>query len=210
MNKDTAFFLLMSLYRDTDPLYEKIIFLITLNAVLLFFIFLFWAFPEFHFKTRMKQPHLNMTIEVADIPSTKQPPEKPNFPRRPPFPEFVPVLADTVDFPLPLSVDTMLANQTQQIFSENGWWRPEIPARPVVDIIPELQNIRCNGQIKLLLLISKLGKVKQVQLVWAKNLDEECVQRLMAAAQNTRWLPARFQGEYVDCWVEKSYRVQKH
>lgn len=189
---------------------EKRILLVVTNFILLFFILLFWLFPEFKFPSHHSVPELDVTIQVADIPPTRQEPPRQARPARPTLPIFIPLPVETEELPEKLPVDSPFASYAnKQMEGSSSWFQPEVPARPLVDFVPHFQNIHCTGQIKLLLLISKLGKVEDVQLVSSEAMSSECIQAILKAARRSRWIPAMFQGQYVDCWVVKTYRIQK-
>jgi TonB family protein len=163
----------------------------------------FYFFPRFGSISTPKKQAIRITIQVSEIPPTHQPLAK--RPARPPVPEKgIPVVGEEAEFPedLPLS---HLAGETLTIGQAAG--KPvEIPARPLLDVYPDISTTSCKGVVRLLLLVNRTGKIEAVEVLENTTGSQKCLSLAIQAARRSRWLPARINQQPVDSWVTKTYK----
>jgi hypothetical protein len=169
---------------------------------------LFYIFPDFTINRELLTNSIDIKIYLEDIPITSQ---QENF--RPSKNK-----SEKIAIPVPLDVQESSKEIEDDEFA--GESAPEnislpnpiikkivdIPAKSLLDKYPEIQNLNCDGIIKLLLLINKKGVVEQVELIENQTGNADCLQRCMEVAKSGKWIPAKVGTEFVDSWVTKVYK----
>ncbi|NOX37686.1 MAG: hypothetical protein GXO78_09135 [Calditrichaeota bacterium] len=114
---------------------------------------------------------------------------------------WIPVEMEEADLPEDLELDSatgILANSEPATIGESS------EPRPIVDVYPDISRITCNGQVKLLLEVSRKGTVVGVKVLEHSVDNPECLQAAIQAAYQTRWEPGS-----VNTFVVKIYRFKK-
>ncbi len=178
-------------------------FRIALILTLILCITTFYLFPRFGPITTPKKQTIRITIQVSEIPPTHQPFAKKRI--RPQVPEIgVPVVGEEADFPEDLPLNRT-AGDTLTTYQLTG--KPvEIPARPLLDVYPDISTTSCKGVVRLLLLVNRTGKIEAVEVLENTTGSRKCLNLAIQAARRSRWLPARINQQPVDSWVTKTYK----
>jgi len=173
---------------------------------LFFLILLFLSFPDFTIPSRKKIPQIDVNIYVEQIPQTKQNliPRR----RRPIVSEMaIPVPVETEDLPEELPLDSLMYEKGELGDLAVGGRSVEIPAKPILEIYPEVNNLKCKGIIRLLLLVNKNGDVEDIEVLENTTGNAECLKKTLEAARLSKWRPAKVGKEFVSSWVEKKYKI---
>lgn len=181
-------------------------FKIALIFSLLLCIILFYAFPRVGPLHPAQPVPLKITIQVSEIPPTRQ--KKTGKRPRPAPPRWgIPVVAEEADFPedLPLPEIGSTHPQSADITGEVA----ETPARPLLDVYPDISTTSCKGVVRLLLLVNRSGKVENVEVLENTTGSRKCLKLAIEAAKRSRWLPARLRNHPVDSWVTKTYKFNE-
>jgi len=141
-------------------------------------------------------------IYVSDIPQTTQKRGRPLPPQRPV--SGVPVAVDDADLPeeIPFEDLTGLTIENEGV----GGVLAENPARPILEVYPDVSGITCKGFIRLLLLVNEKGKIESVEVIQNSTGSQKCGELSAEAAKKSQWMPARVDNKPVSSWVEKIYK----
>lgn len=83
----------------------------------------------------------------------------------------------------------------------------EIPARPILEVYPEVISLPCKGVVKLLLLVSDRGRVEEVKIIENTTGNIKCAEIAKQAARKSKWIPAKVDKKSVNSWVTKIYKL---
>ncbi|MFA7421605.1 MAG: energy transducer TonB [Melioribacteraceae bacterium] len=81
---------------------------------------------------------------------------------------------------------------------------PFVP-RQILEVLPDNAN-ETKGYIILALRIGTDGKVQGHKILFNSMNDAELLQKVLEAAQKSRWQTVKMEGEKVEYWIEKKYR----
>lgn len=81
---------------------------------------------------------------------------------------------------------------------------PFVP-RQILEVLPDNAN-ETKGYIILALRIGTDGKVQEHKVLLNSMNDAELLQKVLEAAQKSRWQKVKMEGEKVEYWIEKKYR----
>ncbi len=179
------------------------VFKISLLISLFLITVLFYLFPRFQRLPSPRYLPVKVKIYVSEIPVTRQTSRsaKPP-PRRPGM--GVPVVAEEPDLPEEIPID-FGSGAGENTVSMEGL-PAEIPARPVLELYPDVSGISCKGYVHLLLLVNILGKIETVEVVENTTGSRQCLERAIRAAKKSLWQPARVGNKPVKSWVSKTYK----
>ena len=191
-----------SRYQENNAYFSRV-FKFSLIASLSIMTILFYLFPKFK-TVYFHQAHtIKADIYVSDIPVTRQPVEKIKPPPMRPN-GFIPVPGDDIEFPEEIEISGTGKNT---LFGEFSPGIPaEVPAKPILEIYPQVSGVTCKGIVRLLLLVNKSGKVTEVEMVENTTSSGKCLEFAMNAARKSEWLPANVNGKEVDSWVMKVFK----
>ncbi|MGE5399935.1 MAG: hypothetical protein ACM3S2_06010 [Ignavibacteriales bacterium] len=82
---------------------------------------------------------------------------------------------------------------------------PFIP-RQILEVVPEKDDDRIEGEIDLVLRIGVDGFVKEHKINKNTTGSSICLSRVITAAYKSRWEAVTFKGGRVEYWIEKKYR----
>jgi outer membrane biosynthesis protein TonB len=183
--------------------YFKRIFKISLIVSLFFMITLFYLWPRFTALPFHRSAELKVDIFVSDIPVTRQPEKRMKPPPLRPN-GFIPVPGNETELPDEIAISGSGENT---LLGEIPSGLPaEIPAKPILEIYPQVSGVTCKGTVRLLLLVNKSGRVTEVEMVENTTASQECLELAREAAKKSEWLPARANGKEVDSWVIKVFK----
>lgn len=178
-------------------------FKISLIISLLFFILLFYLFPKFTPPRRLERSRLHLEIYVSDIPLTRQNLASRKLPPRRPE-QALPVVGGETAFPEDVEIPELSGEGEKTPFVSG---KPvEEPAKPLLDVYPDVSGTPCKGIVRLLLLVNYLGKIESVEVVENTTGSQKCLKLAVQAAKKSRWLPARVNHKPVNSWVPKVYK----
>jgi len=164
---------------------------------------LFYLWPKFNTRPFHRSAELHVDIFVSDIPVTRQPEKRMKPPPLRPN-GFIPVPGNEMELPDEITIsgsgrNTLLGEILSGVPAE-------IPAKPVLEIYPQVSGVTCKGIVRLLLLVNKSGRVMEVEMVENTTASQECLELAREAAKKSEWLPARANGKDVDSWVIKVFK----
>lgn len=176
---------------------------ISLISSLLILTTLFYLWPRFNSLDFHRSAKLKVDIFVSDIPVTRQPENRLKPPPLRPN-AYIPVPGNEMELPKEISIsgsgeNTLLGEIPSGIPAE-------IPAKPILEIYPQVSGVTCKGIIRLLLLVNKSGRVTEVEMVENTTASQECLELARKAAKKSEWIPARANGKEVDSWVIKVFK----
>ncbi len=183
----------------------KISFILTLSMLII----LFYLFPRFK---RLPPPLPTFEIgqiKMIKIPRTIQ--KKPPAP--PPLRPSIPVPSDEIEMldELPIEVETESSLSQEQIpTSGTPLGEDELPyvPRQIIEVLPQVQDLKISGEIVLKLLIDTRGRMKTYRLVSNTTGNPQSVQRVLQAVRKSRWEVVRLGEQKVEYWITKRYRFQ--
>ncbi len=189
--------------RKTNDLEYRFAFKVSLLISISILTVIFYLLPRFPVKPSLKKEKLELKIYVSDIPVTLQKKlGRPLPPRRPTLGPFVAVEEADLTEQLPVETPSLPG-----VASQTGAGKPvEIPARPLVEFYPSMEGSSCQGEIRVLILVSSTGQVEDIQVIKNTTADTTCLHRVREAIRKTRWIPARLGGKTVSSWVSKTYK----
>ncbi len=193
----------MMLSKDEKEQYFQVRFKISLITSLFLLTILFYFFPRFVELGKVDKTPVNVKIYVNEVPITSQP--KPLPPRRPGKPEAaIPVPGDETKLPDEFVINELPGNVETEQFAAGI--PPEIPARPLLEVYPNVKGSSCKGYIRLLLLVNLHGRIGAVEVLENTTVDENCLDMAKKAAFSSRWMPAKVKNKPVESWVTKVYK----
>lgn len=178
---------------------------VSLGIALAFVILVFYLFPDFQLNRTFAPPELDVQIFVEDIPKTEQL-LRPQRKRQILVSQAIPVPVEQEDFPQEITLDTLMFEVGAQGEISASSRGVETPAKPILEIYPEVSKIKCRGNIKLLLLVSRSGTVEEAQVLENTTQNPDCLKRTLEAAMLSKWIPAKVNKENVSSWVVKEYK----
>lgn len=193
----------MNTFKEKTLLFSKI-FKISLIISLIFIILILYLFPKFDKLPEMRKQKIEIEIYVSDIPQTKQK-TKIAFPPRAPY-GVIPIpserdeLPEEITFPESDDIGSLTGNLL------TAGVPPEIPAKPILEVYPNVSGVDCKGYVRLLLLINKLGKVESIEVLENTTLSNECQSLTINAVKRNLWIPAKVDNKPVKSWVTKTYK----
>lgn len=175
--------------------------------VLSFFILLFhlskrWDIP--HSVPRIREETVYITVE--DVPVTKQ-----GLRRKRPLRPVVPIPVEEPAVPEDLTIEPTELNFADSLPGLPGGEGSfsVIPPRPVADVFPDYPDSEkkkgVKGKLELSLLVNKTGKVQFVSVVKNTTNSKVCEKSAVAAAYQTRFIPAKKDQQAVAVWIKKTY-----
>jgi len=169
---------------------------------------LFYVFPGFRQKKEAGSTRVDVRIYVNDIPITKQVHQRPVRVRQKLLSLAIPVPSETEEFPEELTLDvsktTIGIEGDMPRFAKNV----EIQAKPLLEIYPNVKSLKCNGKVKVLMLVNVKGIVEQAEIVENTTGSKACAQEARRAALQSKWIPAKADNKFVTSWVEKTYKFK--
>lgn len=193
----------MTLLKEKNIQYNKV-FKISLIISLFLLTLLFYIFPKFLSLPKVEIKKIKVDIYVSDIPPTKQiskvsiPPGKPYGTI--PIPIAEDVLPDELHFETGDKSDMVDSNMLTSGIP------PEIPAKPFLEVYPNVSGNNCTGQVRLLILINEQGKSESVEIIENTTQNSTCLKLAVDAANKSRWIPAKVNNKPVSSWITKSYK----
>lgn len=179
---------------------------LSLILVLILMISLFYGFQRFDAEPWQLPIPVTPEIIVIDIPRTIQMNiRRPSPPLRPVLPVAVddPEILDEVNlFPEDMA-DLVSGERVFSIVDIEGL--PYIP-RQILEVLPEQNDIPCQGVVSLALHIGKDGNVKNHRVLDNTTNSEVCLKNILKAAYKTRWQPVILESQIYEYWIEKVYR----
>lgn len=191
------------LSRDEKNIYFYHTFKISLIFVLFTFTLFFYLFQKFESTSVVKSTPVQVEIYVEEIPVTRQQNgARPLKPKRPSMGQIVAVEEES--YPDKFILDKLPGEG-------KGTSQPvgvpvEVAAKPLIEYYPDVSGIRCNGIVRLLLLIDESGRIESVENLENTTHSEACLKRAKQAALKTRWIPAMVDSKPVKSWVTKEYK----
>lgn len=162
-----------------------------------------YLFPRFEALPDIRNETIQVKIYVSDIPVTRQEKLQSSPPRRPIG--VIPVPGEEAELP-----DQFVLDKFTELYSTPETLADglpaEIPAKPLLDVYPDLSGTSCRGIVRLLLLVNKSGRVESVELLENSTGSPRCLRLAKEAARRSRWLPAKVRESAVSSWVVKTYK----
>jgi len=193
----------MNTLKEKTLLFSKI-FKISLIISLIFITLLLYLFPKFDKLPDLRKQKIKIEIYVSDIPQTKQKSQIALLPRKPYG--VIPIPSETDELPeeitTPGSDDS--GSITGNLLTAGG--PPEIPAKPILEVYPNVSGVDCKGYVRLLLLINKLGRTETIEVLENTTLSNECLSLVINAVKRNLWIPAKVDNKPVKSWVTKTYK----
>ncbi len=183
--------------------YYQNVFRVTLLISLSLITLIFYIFPRFNKISYNFRGKINIEIYVSDIPQTEQKKRGRPLPPRRPL-SGLPVAVENAELP-----DEIILNEIPGVqFGEEGAGGVpvEVPARPLLEVYPDISEMSCRGYVSLLLLVNEKGKIESVEVLQNSTGSEKCLERAIQAAKKSLWTPARVNDKPVCSWVEKVYK----
>ncbi|KAF0141973.1 MAG: hypothetical protein FD122_1060 [Stygiobacter sp.] len=78
--------------------------------------------------------------------------------------------------------------------------------RQILEVLPDNAN-ETKGYIILALRIGTDGKVQEHKVLMNSMKDAALLSKVLEAANKSRWQPVKMEGEKVEYWIEKIYRI---
>jgi len=178
---------------------------VTLAIIIIFF----QVTPKIIKREPYELPPVNFTFQIEDIPATRQ-----RYGRRPPPRPVVPVPSEDPDLPDDYTIDETIfdwkaGDSPEGIMGVTSGRQDTIPARPVVQVLPEypktLQKQGIKGIVKALLWVNEEGTVEEVVISENTTGSEDCADLAEQAAKKNSYLPARIGNKKVASWVSCIY-----
>ena len=171
-------------------------------------ILIFFLFPQFEIQRQIPIATIITSIQVEDIPITKQ-----GTPRQPPPRPVIPIASEDEFYPEDITIDdTELSFDDLSLAEGLGLaiGRIEIfQPRPVFEVIPEyseeLQKRGIEGIVKLHLHIDQFGHVVDAIVLENTTGSNVCANAAKSAALKGRYVPARKNGQPADLWIIRTY-----
>jgi len=171
-------------------------------------ILIFFLFPQFEIQRQIPIATIITSIQVEDIPITKQ-----GTPRQPPPRPVIPIASEDEFYPEDITIDdTELSFDDLSLAEGSGLaiGRIEIfQPRPVFEVIPEyseeLQKRGIEGIVKLHLHIDQFGHVVDAIVLENTTGSNVCANAAKSAALKGRYVPARKNGQPADLWIIRTY-----
>ncbi len=176
-------------------------------VALLVVILLFLLVPRYKVRQR-PLPVVSHTIEVQEVPVTRQPsgaspPPRPAVPvpvEDPALPADETIELTDLSFAAPLVLASGPPGQSTP---------PVTPPRPVAEVFPEYpksaRSKGLQGVVKLSLLVAADGTVAEAVVIQNTTGSEACAQAALKAARATRFIPARQRGVPIASWTVREY-----
>lgn len=172
--------------------------------VLLFLIILFYLFPGIPGLNYSAKFYIPPKLIIIDIPVTRQINKSRPKPQNP----VIPIASDEIEYTrdVVVEIDTTLRveNSDFEALTFNSIDFPSQP-RQILEVLPENLENRVNGVIKLSLLIDAQGYVKTNKVLTNTTKSDDCLEKVISAANMSRWQPFKYKGRKVEYWIEKSY-----
>ncbi len=186
--------------------YFRHIFRLSLIVSITFLAILFYLFPRFNRNTDVKKTVSDVKIYVSDIPVTIQKTGRPKLPPRRPD-SGIPVASENIEIPDELPLDQASANlEIQGADSLAAGLMTEVPARPLLEIYPDVKGSSCKGYISLLLLVDTSGKIEDMKVLKNTTQSDSCLKQVREAVFKSVWIPARAGEKKVKSWTKKTYK----
>lgn len=182
----------------------------SLLITLIAFNFIFLLSPRFEINAPRIDTHAIVTIDVENIPATRQtrttsPPPRPT----------IPVPTDDESVPENETIEETDLKYTT-FFDDTKSNLPGMPQlrvtppRPVAWVFPEFPESEkknaVRGTVKLSIRVSEKGKVVEVVVIENTTNSSRCADAAIAAAYGSRFLPAREGSKAVSYWITQPYR----
>lgn len=150
----------MTLLKEKNIHYNKIF---KVSLIISFFLtLLFYIFPKFLKLQKLETPKIKVDIYVSDIPPTKQI-SKVNIPPGKPY-GIIPILVAEDVLPDELLYETGDKSDVVNSNMLTSGIPPEIPAKPILEVYPNVSGTNCTGQVRLLILINEQGISESVEI----------------------------------------------
>ena len=183
--------------------YYRTIFKKSLIISLLFLILLFFSLQKFKRISINRMNPIQTEIYVSDIPITHQNIQNKRIaPRKPSG--FIPIPDEEDELPGELIEEIIKSIPGSNIVSTR--YPTEESPKIILEIYPQNKGFECTGIIRLLVLISKEGVVKDIEVVENSTGSDECLQLVIRAVNDSRWLPGKIKNKPVDSWTMKTYK----
>jgi TonB family protein len=82
----------------------------------------------------------------------------------------------------------------------------ETPARPILEVYPDVSGFFCKGFVHLLLLVNEKGNIESAEVIQNSTGSNQCGEMAVEAAKKSQWMPASVDNKSVSSWVEKIYK----
>ncbi len=175
----------------------------SLVITLILLITIFYFFPRFDKISHQKSPEIPIKIYVSDIPVTRQKQSaRPPAPSKPSGVIPIPAEKDVLPERIEIGGDSSALSPA----FPNAGIPAEVPARPLLEVYPDVSGTSCKGFIRILLLVNKQGKVESYEILENSTGSEKCAGLAITAARKSRWIAAKVGGEPVESWVTKTYK----
>lgn len=174
--------------------------LIVLTGFILFFFFFQKRSPE-----EIKSPEFYPvpSIEMVEIPRTVQ--ERKINKIRPQKP-VIPVPAEETEI---LQEVTLHQEELQlsDSFGATSGKSTKIMARQLFEVMPQKPDFPVRGQITLSLKIGIEGTVLEYRILQNTIGSNLYLQQVLEVLKKSRWQPAQINGENIESWIKKTYRI---
>ncbi len=192
---------------DRDEIYQKSVRISAIVALLLT-IAIFQLFPRIDWGEKEEPVVLISSIQVENIPITKQGRRKP-----PPPKPAVPIPSEDELIPEDITIEETELDLNVYSKIPGAGPIPGAPVvfqpRPIYEVIPEypaeLQKKGVQGIVKLHIHINKLGRVDQVIVLENTTGSPLCARAAKEAALQGRYVPAKSKGKPTDIWITRTY-----
>ncbi len=178
----------------------------SIAGALMVFVFIFLCFPRFSQKENELPQYRANNIEIVSIPRTRQQVRK--LPR-PPHP-VIPVAADELEVleevPLEISPESEVNLSNIPSGPLDAEDLPYLP-RQTLEVMPEPCAPDISGEIKVLILVDKNGRVKNYRIIKNTTHSRSCLKNIVAALKNSRWDVVVLPTGKVEYWIKKIYRI---
>ncbi len=182
---------------------DRQIFRVSLIVSLSMLIILFYFFPKYDISQNNPDKKLQIKIYVSDIPLTVQ--KTSERPKAPPKPAgLIPVPAEETELPEEFDLEKSIDGSDIGPLAEGV--PAEIPARPILEVYPDVSGTSCKGFVRILVLVDNQGKVTSVEILDNTTGSQKCLDLAIKAAKQTQWLAAKVGDKTVDSWVTKTYK----
>lgn len=193
----------MNTLKEKTLLFSKI-FKISLIISLIFITLLLYLFPKFNKLPDLRKQKIKIKIYVSDIPQTKQKTKIALLPGKPygviPIPSETDELPEEITIPGSDNIDSLTGNLL------TAGIPPEIPAKPILEVYPNVSRVDCKGYVRLLLLINKLGRTESIEVLENTTFSNECLSLTINAVKRNLWIPAKVNNKPVKSWITKTYK----
>jgi TonB family protein len=187
---------------DKDE-YFRIIFKKSLIISFSILIILFYSLQKFKRISINRMSPIQTEIFISDIPITHQSfKNKRIAPKKPSG--FIPIPSEEDELPDEL-IEEMQKNTPGSKIMSTGYPVEDSP-KIILEVYPQNKGFKCRGIIRLLVLISENGVVKDIEVVENSTGSNECLQLAIDAVSNSKWLPGKVKNKPVDIWIMKTYK----